>query len=129
MRGSKSRNNLQLVGLLALEDPPRADSKRLVTGLQDLGVQVIMVSGDNVATAAAVAQRVGIGGRAAPAEVLARLNDGQALEYDSPPSANNGHQASRLARSSANAVLPARVASDIVSKNSDCRTGLLFPAA
>ncbi len=78
----KSRNNLQLVGLLALEDPPRADSKQLVTGLQDLGVQVIMVSGDNVATAAAVAQRVGIGGRAAPAEVLARLNDGHALEYD-----------------------------------------------
>jgi len=42
---------------------------------------------------------------------------------------NNGHQTARLARSSANAVLPARVASDIVSKNSDCRTGLLFPAA
>jgi hypothetical protein len=42
--------------------------------------------------------------------------------------ANNGNQAARLARSPANAALPVRVASDIVSKKSDCRTGLLFPA-
>ena len=40
----------------------------------------------------------------------------------------NTHQAARLARSSANAALPIRLASDIVSKNSDCRTGLLLPA-
>src|ERR1022692_2542888 len=43
-----------------------------------------------------------------------------------PPSgllnANNSHQAARLVRSPANAALPVRVASDIVSKNSDCRT-------
>ncbi len=77
----KNQNSLRLVGLLALEDPPRADSKQLVRGLQDLGVQVIMVSGDNVATAAAVAQRVGIGGRAAPVEVLDHL-EGHASEYD-----------------------------------------------
>jgi hypothetical protein len=42
--------------------------------------------------------------------------------------ANNGNQAARLARSPANAALPVRVASDIVSKKSDCRTGLLLPA-
>ena len=39
------------------------------------------------------------------------------------------HQPAWLARSSASAALPMRVASDIVSKNSDCRTGLLFPAS
>jgi hypothetical protein len=38
-------------------------------------------------------------------------------------------QAAQLARISANAALPARVASDIVSKKSDCRTALLLPAA
>jgi hypothetical protein len=38
-------------------------------------------------------------------------------------------QAARLSRISANAALPARVASDIVSKKSDCRTALLLPAA
>ena len=38
-------------------------------------------------------------------------------------------QADRLVRSLANTALPIRVASDIVSKNSDCRTGLLLPAA
>jgi hypothetical protein len=42
--------------------------------------------------------------------------------------ANSSNQAARLARSPANAALPVRVASDIVSKKSDCRTGLLFPA-
>jgi hypothetical protein len=42
--------------------------------------------------------------------------------------ANKSRQAARFDRSSANAALPVRVASDIVSKNSDCRTGLLFPA-
>jgi hypothetical protein len=41
---------------------------------------------------------------------------------------NSRSQAARFDRSSANAALPVRVASDIVSKNSDCRTGLLFPA-
>ena len=78
----KSRNNLQLVGYSHSKIRRGRISKASITGLQNLGVQVIMVSGDNVATAAAVAQRVGIGGRAAPAEVLDGLNDGQALEYD-----------------------------------------------
>ena len=37
-------------------------------------------------------------------------------------------QSARLPRSSANAALPALVASDIVSKKSDCRTALALPA-
>lgn len=43
--------------------------------------------------------------------------------------AKSNYQAARLARRFAKATLPARVASDIVSKNSDCCTGLFFPAA
>ena len=78
----KNQNTLQLVGLLALEDPPRANSKTLVKGLQELGVQVVMVSGDNLATAATIAQRVGIGDRAASAEELNHLDAGGALNYD-----------------------------------------------
>ena len=71
-----------MLGCSLSKNAPRANSQQLVTGLQDLGVEVIMVSGDNVATAAAVAQRVGIGGRAAPAEVLDHLDGGHAFEYD-----------------------------------------------
>ena len=46
-----SRMNLRLAGLIALEDPPRPDSAALVKGLRDLGIRVVMVTGDNAATA------------------------------------------------------------------------------
>jgi len=69
-------------GLLALEDPLREDSASLVQRLRELGLRVLMVTGDNLATARAVASRVGIGDRACPAEAL-RAEDGvQVLDYD-----------------------------------------------
>jgi hypothetical protein len=40
-----------------------------------------------------------------------------------------GDYTAQLARISANAALPARVASDMLSKKSDCFTGLFLPAA
>ena len=76
------RDTLRLAGLVALEDPPRADSGLLVRGLQDLGVRVVMVTGDNLATACAVAQRVGIGSRAAAADALDHLDGSRALDHD-----------------------------------------------
>jgi H+-transporting ATPase len=53
-----------MMGLLALADPPRVDSKAVVTGLNKLGVRVAMVTGDGLATARAVGDQVGITGRA-----------------------------------------------------------------
>jgi H+-transporting ATPase len=76
------RDTLRLIGLVALEDPPRADSGLLVRGLQDLGVRVVMVTGDNLATARAVAQRVGIGRRAAAADALDNLDGSHVLDRD-----------------------------------------------
>jgi H+-transporting ATPase len=73
---------LHLVGLLALEDPPRADSPALVRGLGELGVRVVMVTGDNLETACAVAREVGIGGRAAGPEALDRIETAETLDYD-----------------------------------------------
>ncbi|MDE2063284.1 MAG: plasma-membrane proton-efflux P-type ATPase [Bradyrhizobium sp.] len=75
-------DHLRLAGLLALDDPPRADSGTLVKGLQDLGVRVVMVTGDSVATACAIAQRVGIGSRGATAEAMERLDADRALDHD-----------------------------------------------
>ena len=63
-------DDLSFVGLLALEDPPRDDSKTLIQSLHDLGVRVIMITGDGLATARAVATRVGIGGRAVEPKAL-----------------------------------------------------------
>jgi H+-transporting ATPase len=61
---------LKIAGLVALEDPPREDSRALVQALNDLGVRVAMVTGDGLATAVSVARQVGIGGKACSRESL-----------------------------------------------------------
>jgi H+-transporting ATPase len=76
------RDALRLTGLIAFEDPPRADSGSLVRGLQELGVRVLMITGDNRGTACAIAKQVGIGERVATPAVLDRLEAGDALTYD-----------------------------------------------
>ena len=73
---------LRLAGLLALQDPPREDSRELIQRLRDLGVRVLMVTGDGLATARAVAAQVGIGGQVCPPETLHRPLDGRMLDYD-----------------------------------------------
>jgi H+-transporting ATPase len=57
---------LKLVGLIALSDPPRADSAQLISELHALGVGVVMVTGDAPATAGIVAREVGIDGAICP---------------------------------------------------------------
>ena len=57
---------LRLAGIIALSDPPRADSAALVTELHTLGVRTVMVTGDAPVTAAIVARAVGIDGKVCP---------------------------------------------------------------
>jgi len=57
---------LKLAGLIALSDPPRADSASLVTELRSLGVRTVMVTGDAPATAFIVARAVGLDGAVCP---------------------------------------------------------------
>jgi H+-transporting ATPase len=57
---------LKLAGLIALSDPPRADSAKLVMELHGLGVRTVMVTGDAAATAAIVAKAVGLDGAVCP---------------------------------------------------------------
>jgi H+-transporting ATPase len=59
-----SEQHLAIAGFLALLDPPRDDSARLVANLQQLGVRVLMITGDGPATAHTVALQVGITGAA-----------------------------------------------------------------
>jgi H+-transporting ATPase len=59
-----SEQKVAIAGFLALLDPPRDDSARLVKNLQDLGLRVLMITGDGDATAHAVATQVGITGAA-----------------------------------------------------------------
>jgi len=57
---------MKLVGLIALSDPPRADSAALVKELHALGVRTVMVTGDAPTTAAIVARSVGLDGALCP---------------------------------------------------------------
>jgi H+-transporting ATPase len=65
-----TENALHLAGLLALADAPREDSRQLVQSLRNLGVRVVMVTGDGPATARAIATQVGIGDRTCAPEML-----------------------------------------------------------
>jgi H+-transporting ATPase len=58
--------SLSVAGLIALSDPPRAESAALITQLRGLGVCTVMVTGDAPATAAIVARAVGLDGAVCP---------------------------------------------------------------
>ncbi len=57
---------MKLIGLVALSDPPRNGAKICIEMLRELGVPVVMVTGDAPATAAVVARAVGLEGRICP---------------------------------------------------------------
>jgi H+-transporting ATPase len=61
---------MQMTGLVSLQDPPRPDSAALIQQLHDLGIRVIMITGDGLSTARAVARQVGIGDHACAAQSM-----------------------------------------------------------
>ncbi len=60
----------RLMGVLALADPPREDSAATVTAAKQLGVEVKMVTGDQVAIGREVARQVGLGDQILDASAL-----------------------------------------------------------
>ena len=58
--------SMRMIGLIALSDPPRADSISHISELRALGVRTVMVTGDAPATAAIVAHAVGLDGAVCP---------------------------------------------------------------
>ena len=59
-------HSIQLMGLIALSDPPRTDSASLISELHGLGVRTVMITGDAPATAEIVARAVGLDGPVCP---------------------------------------------------------------
>jgi len=57
---------IEVIGLIAFSDPPRADSAALLAELRSLGVRPIMVTGDAAATAATIAHAIGLEGPVCP---------------------------------------------------------------
>ncbi|MDE2234572.1 MAG: plasma-membrane proton-efflux P-type ATPase [Gammaproteobacteria bacterium] len=72
----------QFAGLLGLEDPPRADSADTLRALKNLGVRLVMITGDSAATAQTVARQLGLGTRTAGGEALRDSAAGDPLDYD-----------------------------------------------
>jgi H+-transporting ATPase len=64
----------QFVGLVALHDSPREDSKNLINELNNLGVSVKMLTGDALPIAAEIAKAVGLGGAIIKASELKTSN-------------------------------------------------------
>ncbi len=52
--------NLNFIGLIGLEDKPRADAVRAVLECKKAGIKTIMLTGDHPSTAKAMARRLGI---------------------------------------------------------------------
>ncbi|MGC8522426.1 MAG: plasma-membrane proton-efflux P-type ATPase [Steroidobacteraceae bacterium] len=57
---------LQMIGFIALSDPPRADAAELIDELRTMGVSTVMITGDAPVTARVVASAVGLDGPVCP---------------------------------------------------------------
>jgi calcium-translocating P-type ATPase len=64
----EAERDLELLGLVALEDPPRDHAAAALAACRGAGVRVVMVTGDHPATAHAIANEVGL--TIGPGEVL-----------------------------------------------------------
>jgi calcium-translocating P-type ATPase len=61
-RREDAEKDLCFLGLVAMQDPPRAGVADAVADCHRAGIRIIVITGDNGLTAAAVARSVGIGG-------------------------------------------------------------------
>ncbi len=59
---TEAENDLTLLGLVAMIDPPRPEVADAVAPLPQAGIRIIVVTGDHGRTAAAIARQVGIAG-------------------------------------------------------------------
>jgi Ca2+-transporting ATPase len=74
---------LTLIGLIAFEDPARADVPQAIRDCRQAGVRVVMVTGDHAITARSIARAVGLGPSVAnviEGKHLAQITDGQHSE-------------------------------------------------
>ena len=77
-------SNLTFVGLICLNDPPQSDTVEAVNTCNIAGIKTIMITGDNISTAKAIARRIGIltdDNQAISGEQLEKLSD-EELTYN-----------------------------------------------
>ncbi|MDR3491399.1 MAG: plasma-membrane proton-efflux P-type ATPase [Gammaproteobacteria bacterium] len=79
---SEQRGILEFAGLIALYDPPRADSKSLIKSLKEFGLKICMVTGDGIVTAKAIANMVGMGKKVCSASIIQNEMKSDGLDCD-----------------------------------------------
>ncbi len=57
---AEDEDDLQYLGLIAMMDPPRPESKRAVAECRAAGIKPVMITGDHIVTASAIAKEIGI---------------------------------------------------------------------
>ena len=73
-----------LLGLVAMQDPPREESADAVRKCKTAGIRPIMIAGDHLVTASAIARKIGIlddNGRAVEGREIENLSDEELDEF------------------------------------------------
>ena len=77
-------NHMLFLGLIAMMDPPREESKQAVAQCIAAGIRPIMITGDHVVTASAIAREIGIltpGTKAVEGAVVEGMSDAELQEF------------------------------------------------
>jgi P-type Ca2+ transporter type 2C len=72
---AKLESGLKFLGIQGMIDPPRVEVKPLIEKCRASGIRVVMITGDNGATAQAVAREIGITGEVLTGMDLEKMDD------------------------------------------------------
>lgn len=74
-REENLESDLNFLGLIGIMDPPREEVRESIKLCQDAGIRIIMITGDHLLTAQAIAKEIGIEGKAIIGIDLDKLSD------------------------------------------------------